>query len=156
MQLGEIMRAFRRETAELTLEEEPPEGDGITLGPVQHPRRGSWHAPCPVCREAFKETDEIRRVRYADGTRPFVHAEHLRPHAEEAGVCRHGMADGTCSWCNGTDPYVSFPLTRTFAAKRPGACVKCGERFGRGTLIVKGSTARGVGWCHAFHLEDML
>lgn len=123
----------------------------VPLTPVESPRRGSWHAPCPICREAFKPDAKVRRVRYADGSRPYVHAEHLDQRDERDGECRHGIAEENCSWCNGSDPYVSFPRSRAFPARRPGRCVVCEEPFGAGEVIFKASSHKGVGWAHGWH-----
>lgn len=124
------------------------------LTPPLKPRRGSWHVPCPICGLEFFDTDTIRRVRYADGTRPYVHAWHLEKRQESPEECRHGLAPETCSWCNGTDQAVSFPLSRSFPARRAGQCIVCKERFARQTVIVKVSTPTGIGWAHGFHRSE--
>ena len=119
-------------------------------GEVTTARRGSWHAPCVICGAAFLPAEEIRRVAYADGTRPYVHAWHLEGDRSDE-ECRHGLLPESCRWCNGSERAVSYPRSRSFRARRPGRCITCSEAFGAGELICKVSSPAGIGWAHAFH-----
>ena len=123
------------------------------LGEVTTARRGSWHAPCVICGGVFKAAEEIRRVAYADGTRPYVHAWHLEGE-RAADECRHGLVPASCRWCNGSERAVSYPRSRSFRARRPGRCITCSEAFGAGEVICKVSSPSGIGWAHAFHEEE--
>lgn len=157
----EIDELIAKEEGELLIDDGDPDpilfsdrldsAEMVPLTPVLTPRRGGWHDPCPICGDEFTNDDRIRRVRYANGTRPYVHARHLERHEETPEQCRHGLAPGSCSWCNGTDTHVGASLSRAFPARRAGVCLLCGERFGVGTVIVKASTPNGVGWVHGSH-----
>lgn len=73
----------------------------------------------------------------ASRTLPCGYPGPARPAGE---WCRHDLAPGTCSVCTGRGEPVAEEHDRSqlgspFAARYPGSCAWCGDRFGEGDMI---------------------